>query len=117
MATRDRESIAGSCDIDPERLLKVAVANYEDVILDLHEMRASLRASESYSETEFRRVVTMVSRSVQTVYDERKRLDDFWKRQAGAGDDGSFDMEAARAEIGRRLDRIRSAQDPGDLPG
>jgi len=46
----------------------------------------------------------------QTVMEERARLERLCKQGATAAGEGALDLDAARAEIGRRLARLRDAR-------
>ncbi|WOI55019.1 hypothetical protein [Palleronia sp. LCG004] len=94
-------------------LLRIAVENYEDVLVDLHDMKSAIRSSEKYSESETRRIVSMVSKTIQIIYDERKRLNDLEDKQQGPASETGIDYDRVRSEIRSRLDRIRNARMSG----
>ncbi len=59
-------------------------------------------------------VTAALRKALEAVFSERARLD---KLSQGDGPrDGELDLDAARTEIGRRMDRLRAALDPGEVP-
>ncbi len=50
--------------------------------------------------------------ALKRVFEAEMRYDDWMQRRGGAGD-GEFDLDEARNEIGRRLDRLRAAEGAG----
>lgn len=50
--------------------------------------------------------------ALKRVFEAEMRYDDWMQRRGGAGD-GEFDLDEARDEIGRRLDRLRAAEGAG----
>lgn len=58
--------------------------------------------------------VASLDKALGAVFSERARRE---KAGGGAASEGQLDLEAARAEIGRRLARLRAVADPGELPG
>ena len=53
---------------------------------------------------------------VQKVMDEEAKLDERTARETGLVRERDLDLDAARAEIGRRLACLRAAGDRGSLP-
>lgn len=99
-----------------EAILARAEEHYIAVLEDLDAVRLYYKDRSELSEAELKRVLTEYRRATQTLFDERKRLEDFRKRQSGIVHDYAIDFDAARSEIGRRLDRLRAARDAGELP-
>ncbi len=59
--------------------------------------------------------VTAMRKALEAVFSERARLD---KLSQGDGPrDGELDLDAARTEIRRRMDRLRAVADPRGVPG
>lgn len=50
--------------------------------------------------------------ALKRVFDAESRFHEWMQRNSGAGD-GAIDLDAARVEIGRRLDRLRDAGGTG----
>lgn len=55
--------------------------------------------------------------ALQTVLNERATIDKLRKQELGAAGAGTFDLAAARNEIGRRLACLRDAGGDGGVPG
>ena len=98
-----------------EAILARAEAHCEGMLDDLEAVRLYYKDKTELPEAELRRVLINVQKSVQTVFDERKRLDELRKRQSGIVHDYALDFDAVRSEIGRRLDRLRLTGDPGEI--
>lgn len=58
-------------------------------------------------------VTAALRKALEAVFSERAKLEKIGE-QSGKG--GGMDLAAARAEIGRRMDRLRAALDPGEVP-
>lgn len=56
-----------------------------------------------------------LSKGLQTLFEERSRIDKLRKYTTGAEQGDAIDFEQARAAIGRRLARLRAAQDSGGI--
>ncbi|MBJ3761921.1 hypothetical protein ILP92_04060 [Maribius pontilimi] len=116
MARSDDQKISRDKAKRADKLFEIAVSNYEDVLLELHEMKKAVRACEKYSEAEAKRIVSMVNRTIQNIYTERTRLDEFRKKQDGESAATELDFDAVRTEIRRRLDELRAARGPREIP-
>lgn len=99
-----------------EALLEQAEAHCREMLDDLEVVRQYYRDKDDLPETELRRVLNNVSKSVQTVFDERRRLDEFRKRHLGIVNEYALDFDQVRREVGGRLDRIRASRDAGEIP-
>ncbi|TDL79593.1 hypothetical protein E2L08_09590 [Palleronia sediminis] len=80
-----------------------------EILGDLEGAKLRLRAEDALVESELRGLSEALRRAVQTMFTERERLDALRRKQAGIAHDYAMDFEAARAEIGRRLARLRAA--------
>ncbi|KAF0677409.1 hypothetical protein [Profundibacterium mesophilum] len=98
-------------------ILEQAEEQYREVLEDLKSVRMALRDRSDLAEGEIRRVLTEFRRVAQTVFDERKRLEELRKRRCGIVHDYALDFDALRGEIGSRLDRLRDAGAAGTFPG
>lgn len=116
MARSDDQKTTQETGDRAEKLLEIAVSNYEDALLELHEMKDAVRACEKYPEAEARRIVSTVTKTIQNIYSERTRLHEFRKSQGGDAAANELDFDAMRAEIRRRLDKLRAARDTRDVP-
>lgn len=99
-----------------EALLEQAEIHCREMLGDLEIVRQYYKDKDDLSETELRRVLNNVAKSVQTVFDERRRLDEFRKRHLGIVNEYALDFDQVRSEVGSRLDRIRAARDAGEVP-
>lgn len=95
-------------------LLEVALAHYEDALESLNIVRLYLKeGGGDLPASEITRAASDFRKATQTLFDERKRLEDQCRREAGIVHDVGLDLAEARDEIGRKLDRLRAAQGPG----
>ncbi|RVV98994.1 hypothetical protein EKE94_08940 [Mesobaculum littorinae] len=88
-------------------LLRAAEAHYREALEDLLAMKMYLKDRDDLPETEIRRVGQAYGRATQTLFDERKKLEEQLKRERGIAGDHALDFDAARDEIGGRLSRLR----------
>lgn len=95
----------------PEALLQASEDLYRDIALELANATQRLREGELGEIKAAVRAVKDLREAFQIVMDERTRVDKLRKQVAGAagGGAGELDFAAARAEIGRRLARLRDA--------
>ncbi|EKE43657.1 hypothetical protein OCGS_2389 [Oceaniovalibus guishaninsula JLT2003] len=98
---------------DSETLLEMAEIHYRDVLGEMEILIQCVRDRDDLPETETKRVLTAYRRAVQTLYDERKRVEDLRRKQRGIVGDYAIDFDAARTEIARRLDRLRATRGAG----
>ncbi|SFP49080.1 hypothetical protein SAMN04488047_10783 [Tranquillimonas alkanivorans] len=100
-------------------LLEVADAQYREAVQALVEMKRHVRARRDLPEAEVKRVLQALGRSVQTAFDERKKLEDRARRERGIAEGAAYalDFDKVREEVGRSLDRLRAAGGSGEVPG
>ncbi|WP_172961024.1 hypothetical protein [Oceaniglobus roseus] len=98
-------------------LLKEAEDHYADALRELLALRRSFQDREDLPEAEMKRVVGTYARATQTLFDERKKVEELGKRIRGTVLADAIDFDAVRDEIGRRLDRLRAVAGPVGVPG
>jgi hypothetical protein len=96
--------------------LDVALAHYDDVLQAIDIVKLYLKERTDIAPSEIQKTAAEFRRATQTLFDERKKLEDQKRKDAGIVLDFGFDFDVARAEIGGRLDRLRAARHSGDLP-
>lgn len=97
-------------ETEPEALLRASEELYRDIALELAQATQRLREGELGEVKAAVKAVKDLREAFQIVMDERTRVDKLRKQVAGvAGGAGELDFAAARAEIGRRLARLRDA--------
>ncbi|SPJ22435.1 hypothetical protein [Palleronia abyssalis] len=97
--------------------LDLADEQVMEMLAALTRAKDRIFAEEDVSDAEVRQRLASVQKSIQHVFDERKRFDELRKKHAGIVHDYAIDFDWARDEIGRRLDRLRVAKDAGGVPG
>lgn len=98
----------------PEALLRATEMMYRDAAIELAAAAEKVRRGELGEAKAAIQAVKDLRAAFQMVMDERTRVDKLRKQIAGvAGQGGELDFAAARAEIGRRLARLRDAGSGG----
>jgi len=101
-------------DTGPEALLRASEDLYREIALELALATQKVRDGELGEVKTAVKAVKDLREAFQIVMDERTRVDKLRKQVAGvAGGAGELDFAAARAEIGRRLARLRDAGSGG----
>lgn len=90
--------------------VRTALELFEDRIEELLTLDASL------TDAETKKAVLRLRDAFQALIKERQSFEKEFYGRSGVGIAEPIDLDAARAEIGRLLDRIRDAPDPGRLP-
>lgn len=98
-----------------ERMLVIAVAQTEALAHRLHELVSTMEAGKEPPPAEIKKTVLEYRAAIRLAMEERNRFEDLCKAETGR-DDG-LDFDRARDEIRRRLARLRTAGDGGDVPG
>ncbi|WP_422073667.1 hypothetical protein [Tranquillimonas rosea] len=98
-------------------LLVEAEAHYREALEDFLAVKLYLKDRDDLAEAEIKQKAAEYRRATQTLFDERKRLEDHLKRLEGIAREYALDFDAVRAEIGGRLDRLRAAGGAGEVPG
>ena len=96
-------------------VLELAEHQFMELLIELGEMKGRVREGEAVPDSEVKKCVSAVQRAIDHVFSERKRLDEARRKRAGIVHDYAIDFDAARGEIGRRLDRLRAASAAGDV--
>lgn len=94
-------------------LLEEVKAHYGRAIQALNQLIDRIEEGQLGSERETARTITEARRAMQTIFDERKKIEDQLRRDAGVVHGHAIDFDSARVEIRRRLDRIRPSDDAG----
>ena len=99
------------------RMLEIANQHYEDALEALEIVKLYLKEGTAISGAEISRTASDLRKATQTLFDERKRLDDQRRKEAGLAGEFGLDFDAARDEIGRRLDHLRAAREAEGFSG
>ena len=98
-----------------ERLAQVR-ALFDSALRALAERIAAVRAGEGVKLSEAAALTTDLRKWALLVSEEQQKLERSIREAGGTGPDRALDLDAARASIGGRLDRLRAARDPEDIP-
>lgn len=93
-------------------LLGEAEQHYAGALEDMMVMRRYFRDRTDISEAEIKRVSGNYIRATQTLFDERKKVEELSRRNAGIHHDHAIDFDSVRSEIGGLLDRLRAVRGP-----
>ncbi|WP_226781005.1 hypothetical protein [Oceaniglobus trochenteri] len=93
-------------------LLREAEEHYAGALEELIAMRLYFRDRTEISEAEIKRVTGNYTRATQTLFDERKKVEELERRNRGIVHDYAIDFDAVRGEIGSALDRLRAHRGP-----
>ncbi|MBM9595216.1 hypothetical protein [Roseitranquillus sediminis] len=91
-------------------ILRQTEAHYERAIQALGALIQRIESGDLGARTEVQQTATDVRKAMQTFFDERKKIEDQLRRDTGVVHAVALDFNAARDEIGRRLDRLRAAR-------
>lgn len=98
-------------------MLEVAKAHYEDALEAMQIVKLYLKEGTDLPAVEIARAAADFRKATQTLFDERKRLEEQRRKEAGVVLDFGLDFDMARDEIGGRLDRLRAARGPDGVSG
>jgi hypothetical protein len=94
----------------PEDILGATESFYGLAVMELYRTITAIRAGEFNEIRAAQTAIRDLRATAQQVLEERGKVDKLRKQIAGhVGADGALDLEDARAEIGRRLARLRNA--------
>ncbi len=97
------------------RLLEASQDSVSDMLTVIGLISERINSDETVSPTEMAKALTVLSQSRNKLIDEVKEHDDRNLFSRGETAAGPLDLEAIRASIGSRLDRIRTALDEGTI--
>jgi len=107
------ESSALPGDEASRAVLEEAIEHYRRTIRALHTLIGEVEAGRSARARELRGALGDLGKAAQTAFDERARVEKRLRQEAGGPQGYALDFDSARAEIGRRLDRLRAAGGAG----
>ncbi|WP_287182662.1 hypothetical protein [Rhodovulum sp.] len=88
-------------------LLEEAEEHYRRTIRALNGIIEEVEAGKTERARALRGALTDLGKAVQTAFDERLRVGKLLRDEAGGACDYALDLDEARVEVGRRLDRLR----------
>jgi len=102
-------------DADSGKYLEIAEEHFKRTLEELAQILVDLRAREDVDAPSIAKAIADARKATQTVFDERKKIEQLHKSASGVVHDFALDLTGARDEIGRRLACLRAAQDPRDV--
>ncbi|BAQ69913.1 hypothetical protein NHU_02766 [Rhodovulum sulfidophilum] len=99
-------------------VLEEAEEHYRRMIRALNDLIEEIQAGNSERARMLRGALNDLGKAAQTAFDERQRVER--RLNAESGSDGgiqALDLDHARLEVRRRLDRLRSARDADSVSG
>lgn len=104
-------------ETDDGDMLRLAVDYFERVLKELDATLGELEAREAVAPAKAKTQVVDVRKALQIVFEERHRLDRLLDTTDDTCTATGLDLEQARTEIGRQLDRLRAALAAGGAAG
>jgi hypothetical protein len=90
-------------------ILKQTEAHYARAIAALDELVRRVERGDIIPKTDAQQTATDLRKAMQTFFDERKKVEEQFRRDTGVVHAVALDFDRARAEIGSRLARLRGA--------
>lgn len=98
----ETENLGSASDI-----LKQTEAHYARAIAALDELVKRVERGDIVPKKDAQEAATDLRKAMQTFFDERKRVEEQFRRDSGIVHAVALDFDRARAEIGSRLARLR----------
>lgn len=95
--------------------LEMAERHFQDALEALDIAKRHLQDGADPRAAEIARAASDLRKATQTLFDERKKVEQQRRRDARIDADFGFDFDDARTEIGRRLDRLRDTLGSGGV--
>ena len=102
----------GEDNADPARHLKAAIKLFEEALDAFEAQLAEIKRDIGPDKKKYRDATADIRACMKIIYEEKHRFEKLLGDEAGPGGAG-LDLDAARDEIGRRLDRLRAAGPAG----
>lgn len=99
-----------------DEIFAVAERHFERSLLALDALVTEVEArAATAGGPEIRRAAQDLRAAMQALFEERKKLETVRNKEAGLVHGFAFDLDAARAEVGGLLDRLRAARGAGGV--
>lgn len=102
MNTNDTGTEAGSAE-----MLDLARRNVARLLRELDAVLSGLESGQDGAALAAKTVAVDLRKAIQTVFDERVRLEKLYETEWLGTEGGGLDLDAARDEVGRRLTCLR----------
>lgn len=102
-------------DGSSEDILLIAEKHFDRMLRRAEEIISTLDEENTEASKAAAGCVRDLSKAMQTAFGERATLEKLRKHNAGIVHDYALDFDAARDEVGRRMARLRDAQDSADV--
>jgi hypothetical protein len=97
-------------------ILAVAERHFERSLMAFDALVTEIEVRAQTGGPEIQRAARDFRAAMQALFDERKRLESVRNKEAGLVHGFAFDLDAARAEVGGLLDRLRAARGSDEVP-
>ncbi|WP_139828337.1 hypothetical protein [Maritimibacter sp. HL-12] len=111
------EESPGTTDGSEGNLLHLADKQVERILRELDVIIEELAARSSGADVKAKAAAIDLRKAIQTVFEERHRIGKFDGKDGSNRRGDGLDLDAARAEIGCRLARLRKSADAGGVSG
>ena len=96
-------------DSDDGEMLRLAVDYFERILRELDATLQELEHRDGEASTRAKTQAVDVRKAIQVIFEERQRLEKLREKDPASEAGQTLDLDEARAEIGRRLSRLRAA--------
>ncbi|WP_424942897.1 hypothetical protein [Aliiroseovarius crassostreae] len=102
-------------DADAAEYLRIADGLFHRVVKELERQLQASETGDGNGECGLAKTSAELRKAMQTVFDERKRIEQSGNTALQGGGGASLNLAQAREEIGRRLACLRDARGTGDV--
>ena len=100
-----------------EEILSIAEKHFGRMLRQVEELITTFENENTPASKEAAARIRDLGKALQTAFDERAKVEKLRKNTAGIVHDYALDFDNARAEIGRRIARLRDARGAGGVSG
>ncbi len=103
--------------MSPHVALTIAEKHFWRALQALEEHLQEKEADAEISGQQVAKATADIRKAMQTIFDERVKVDQFRTKISGVAGGSALDLERARFEIGRRLSCLRQSRRSGTISG
>ena len=101
---------------EDEKFLGITQDSLRDLIDALAELRGKVKAGRTVEKSEVSKIAVSIGEAATLLIKTRLRVDDEFRKRAGAVNGYAVDLERERDKVRRLLDRLRQSGDAGSVP-
>lgn len=113
----EKDVTARQSECRAQEMLCAAEENFRAIMVALVDLRRRLESGDcEFPDAELRRTLTGVHKSIQAVFDERKKLDELRKATSDHVVERALDLDHAERQVRSRIARLRADLVGGPIP-